>query len=256
MFKILPKPELIQQTTHAKPQLIKKFFTTFPSSLTQKKQKRNTMSSYNQNGRWTKEEHNKFIEAIVLFGSDWKKVQKHVSSRSSTQARSHAQKFLMKLRQSEMIKKRKINLNLSWAKSIQIIKKEFTVPELNKLLHSVTCKRKSFIKNSLSKKNKSLNNNDDINSDNSNNTFNDDFISVISNSTEINSVDFYDIEQQEQDKMLDLDEEMKENSFRFKNKYECIKSFMENFSMKKINLDYNDDYLYSWKSNEILVDDS
>jgi hypothetical protein len=55
---------------------------------------------------------------------------------------------------------------------------------------------------------------------------------------------------------LDLDEEMKENSFRFKNKYECIKSFMENFSMKKINLDYNDDYLYSWKSNEILVDDS
>ena len=252
MFKILPKPELIQQASPSKPQLIKKFFTTFPSSLTQKKLKRNTISSYNQNGRWTKEEHNKFIEAIVLFGSDWKKVQKHVSSRSSTQARSHAQKFLMKLRQSDMIKKRKINLNLSWAKSIQIIKKEFTVPELHKLLHSVTCKRKNFIKNSLSKKNKSVNNNDDFNSDN---IFNDDFISVVSNSTEINSVDFYDIKQPEQNKMLYLDEEVKENSFRFQNKYECIKSFMENFSMKKINLDFNDDYLYSWKSNEILVDE-
>jgi len=44
-------------------------------------------------GRWTKSEHLKFLEAIELFGRDWKKVQSHVGTRSSTQSRSHAQKF-------------------------------------------------------------------------------------------------------------------------------------------------------------------
>ena len=48
-------------------------------------------------GRWTRVEHFKFLEALQKFGKEWQKVQKHVSSRSSTQARSHAQKFFGKL---------------------------------------------------------------------------------------------------------------------------------------------------------------
>lgn len=48
-------------------------------------------------GRWTKEEHFRFLEALKLYGKEWKKVQQHVGSRSSTQARSHAQKFFVKL---------------------------------------------------------------------------------------------------------------------------------------------------------------
>lgn len=45
-------------------------------------------------GRWTNEEHQKFLEAIELYGRDWKKVQNYVGTRTSTQARSHAQKVL------------------------------------------------------------------------------------------------------------------------------------------------------------------
>jgi len=49
-------------------------------------------------GRWKADEHNKFLSAIIDHGNDWKLVQKCIKSRSSTQARSHAQKFLLKLR--------------------------------------------------------------------------------------------------------------------------------------------------------------
>ena len=48
-------------------------------------------------GRWTREEHAKFIEALELYGKNWKKVQLHVGTRSTTQARSHAQKYFAKL---------------------------------------------------------------------------------------------------------------------------------------------------------------
>lgn len=38
-----------------------------------------------------------------MFGKDWKKVQEYVGTRSSTQARSHAQKVLPKLEESMSI---------------------------------------------------------------------------------------------------------------------------------------------------------
>lgn len=47
------------------------------------------------NGRWSQEEHLKFIEALFIYGNDWKKVQKYISTRTATQSRSHAQKFFI-----------------------------------------------------------------------------------------------------------------------------------------------------------------
>lgn len=55
-----------------------------------------TNPSFNS-GRWTKEEHCRFLQALKLNGRDWRRVQEHVQTRSSTQARSHAQKFFVKL---------------------------------------------------------------------------------------------------------------------------------------------------------------
>lgn len=51
-----------------------------------------------EHGRWTQEEHNLFLEGLVLYGNEWKQVQRHIKSRSATQARSHAQKFFIKLK--------------------------------------------------------------------------------------------------------------------------------------------------------------
>jgi SHAQKYF class myb-like DNA-binding protein len=53
--------------------------------------------NFNQ-GRWLPEEHSKFIEAMYLYGNEWKRVQKYIGTRSSTQARSHAQKFFIRLK--------------------------------------------------------------------------------------------------------------------------------------------------------------
>lgn len=57
-----------------------------------------------QNGRWTKEEHLKFIEGkaaanqgVKLYGKNWKKIEEVVRTRNGAQIRSHAQKFFNKL---------------------------------------------------------------------------------------------------------------------------------------------------------------
>ena len=62
-------------------------------------------------GRWKEEEHNKFIEAILEYGNEWKKVQKIIKTRSSTQARSHAQKFFLRIKKNLSLKKINYNYN-------------------------------------------------------------------------------------------------------------------------------------------------
>ena len=51
-------------------------------------------------GRWSEEEHLKFINGILEYGNEWKKVQNLIGTRSSTQARSHAQKFFLRLKKN------------------------------------------------------------------------------------------------------------------------------------------------------------
>jgi len=49
------------------------------------------------NGRWTKEEHKLFVEAITAYGKNWKKVEECIGTRTGAQIRSHAQKYFLKL---------------------------------------------------------------------------------------------------------------------------------------------------------------
>ena len=60
-------------------------------------------------GRWTEEEHSKFLKGILEYGNEWKMVQKIIKTRSSTQARSHAQKFFLKIK--KIIKSQKMPFN-------------------------------------------------------------------------------------------------------------------------------------------------
>ena len=49
-------------------------------------------------GRWTYEEHIKFIESFVKYGKKWANIQKYIGTRSCGQIRSHAQKFFHRLK--------------------------------------------------------------------------------------------------------------------------------------------------------------
>jgi len=49
-------------------------------------------------GRWSKEEHEKFLEGIALYGIKWNKVKTLIRTRTSSQVRSHAQKFYLKMK--------------------------------------------------------------------------------------------------------------------------------------------------------------
>ncbi|KAL7519972.1 hypothetical protein ACHAWX_004724 [Stephanocyclus meneghinianus] len=50
-----------------------------------------------QTGRWTREEQERFIQALELYGKEWKKVAAAVQTRTIVQVRTHAQKFQKKL---------------------------------------------------------------------------------------------------------------------------------------------------------------
>lgn len=89
------------------------------------------------NGRWNKEEQNRFTEAVLKFGNDWKKIQNYVFSRNITQIRSHAQKFLMKLKENKFVKDKGFVNNLSWTKVMNYLNKTLSYDELKELLFSV-----------------------------------------------------------------------------------------------------------------------
>lgn len=48
-------------------------------------------------GKWTNTEHNSFLNLVELFGRDWKKISNVLETRTETQVRSHAQKFVSKI---------------------------------------------------------------------------------------------------------------------------------------------------------------
>lgn len=70
---------------------------SLPPNSNRKKKKLYLDPKY-KHGRWTDKEHSDFIRGIFKLGkNNWKKLEEEIPTRTSTQIRSHAQKFLVKL---------------------------------------------------------------------------------------------------------------------------------------------------------------
>lgn len=95
--------------------------TTVPSTNT--KLIYDKASSSKASGRWTKEEHQKFIEGLKLFGKNWKQVEEHVGTRNGAQIRSHAQKFFNRLEREFNCKFEDLNLQSDRKKLEETLKK-------------------------------------------------------------------------------------------------------------------------------------
>lgn len=65
-----------------------------------------------QQGRWTKEEHELFLKGNFLklglqkFGRNWKLIEQIIQTRNCAQIRSHAQKFFHRIRSKSKLKKK------------------------------------------------------------------------------------------------------------------------------------------------------
>lgn len=51
----------------------------------------------NNVGKWSKLEHVRFLAALEVHGKNWQLVQKCVVTRTTTQCRTHAQKYFLRM---------------------------------------------------------------------------------------------------------------------------------------------------------------
>lgn len=199
-------------------------------------------SGDSNNGRWDKEEQKRFAEAVLKFGNDWKKIQNHVSSRNITQVRSHAQKFLMKLKENDLLANKGLEKNLSWTKVMNFLNNTLTYDELKEVLFSVeqTGQKKNSRKAYKNLK-KIKKNNTDKNIE-KNENLNDDTGSNINSDTNNSSLFCYEYDLNENN-IFNLTEEdkykIKHKTLKEEEDRVILQKFIECFNPSSNNITFN-----------------
>merc|ERR1712146_244032 len=83
-------------------------------------------------GRWTLEEHKKFVQGFKMYGKCWKKITQLIGTRSVVQVRTHAQKYLIKMKKVHQLPSEtstSIANKSSSSKDLLFLEKEFCSSE-------------------------------------------------------------------------------------------------------------------------------
>lgn len=232
--------------------------------------KENNILKKNLNGRWSLEEQMLFVDAALEFGSNWKKIQEKFSTRTITQIRSHAQKFLMKLKVNAYLKEKGLEYDFCWSKAITYLKSVLSDDEIKNIFYSLCVENKKrnikenlFIdkynmkndeyikkgKDNIQYLNSYKNNNSNIDENN--------FIEKFNN----NNLDFGELfSEPEKDydnfeKKLYFVEEKEEQINYCKNQQKYIPKILENFNFSYLNeVKYNPALYYNNEDNDSFID--
>jgi len=98
---MMPEEDAILQS----PSLLQPLLSAAGGKVNNKKLKKPAGES---TGRWTKDEHNTFLDGLRIHGKEWKKIANMIATRSVVQIRTHAQKYFQKLAKSHEIQGKEI----------------------------------------------------------------------------------------------------------------------------------------------------
>ncbi len=134
----IQKDNIIQENSNLENDLDNRTITEYDSEI---ENKNKILKNYNReskkqyNGRWTIVENKIFLEGFFKYRNNWKKLNEVIRSRTIVQLRSHAQKFLIKVK--KYIKNSQ-NENFVKGKIEDLFKKELNEKYDPSYLHNFT----------------------------------------------------------------------------------------------------------------------
>ena len=224
-----------------KTEKIKTIFITFKHKIPpQKENGEKTLS----NGRWTKQERIKFAKALYHFGINWKKISKYITTRNASQLRSHAQKFLNKLKRNKFIVQKGLDLTqMNLQQSLTYLKEHLTEKEFLDTLYSIETEmddNKRMTKKYLERKRKGPNpNNYNLNP----------------NDESLNSSTYTTFNELNYNSCKNTNNEQEKENLKENNPLCILLPLEENEDNKNISIDLNKDYYTNNKntiSNNVL----
>ena len=200
-------------------------------------------------GKWSFDEHIKYIEGIAMYGKNWSNISKYVGTRTPIQVRSHSQKFYHKLK---AIEDNEFNINFQNKNIKNIFDMLYLIKERNKSNNN----EKEYIINVLTSLTKNLNykfltktEQDKVNDKN------DDFKKVNEKNVANNNIEIIeDSEKKIDDSKIKIDTDINDKLIDSNIKEKEEKKTDDNYNDKKEEEVYNE-YINTSGNQKFIFDD-